>query len=247
MSVRVQAIVAGVLFAAGLTGCAAPLPPPQTRSVIVYTGERILPSSERMAEVEAWLQPVVEDIGLNPTFLIRVIQEDVTRYPWDALDLVADTADVRVADAALDGETPYMIYAFLRLMQERDAVDEWIPEAEGLEGFQVEEAIVSRIADVWLLGRSVFDTQPFGPMDELLYAKEFGYLTDFLLATQGDRFTEAADQYREANPDKAVEFRDWFLRTFERDGPGYLRPAEADSTTAALARPARRGGSRAGL
>ncbi|MSR22124.1 MAG: hypothetical protein EXR92_01055 [Gemmatimonadetes bacterium] len=224
MPMRSGTTIAGVLLAAGLGACSSELPPPQTRSVIIYSGQRITADPERMGEVDAWLRPALEDIDVNPSFLIRMIQEDTTRYPWDALELVADTAEVKIARTALDAETPYMIYAYLRLRQERGTLEELVPEAVDLAGFALEKAIVNRVADVWLLGRSAFDTQPFGPVDEILYAREFGYLEDLLLATQAARFPEAVEEYRERNPGKEVEFRDWFLRTFERDGPGYLRP-----------------------
>lgn len=229
MDRRSRSTVAGTLLAAVLAACSGELPPPQTRSVIIYSGQRIMASPERMSEVESWLRPALDDIEVNPGFLIRMIEEDAARYPWDAMVIMGDTADVRIAAAAPDSETPYMIYAHLQLMKERGELDEWMPEAADLDGFKLEEAIVSRIADVWLLGRSVFDTQPFGPMDEVLYAKEFGYLEDFLLATQGNRFPETLEEYRESVPEQAQEFRDWFVRTFEREGPGYVpQPGEAD-------------------
>jgi hypothetical protein len=232
MDRRARSAVIGVFCVGVAAGCAGELPPPQTRSVIIYSGERIMASPERMAEVEAWLRPQLEEIELNPDFLIRVIQEDLARYPWDALEVVADTADIRIASSALDAETPYMIYAHLRLMQERGTLAEWVPEAEDAGAYETEEAIVSRVADVWLLGRSVFDTQPFGPMDELLYAKEFGYLEDFLLATQADRFPEALEDYREGNPENEEVFRNWFGQTFEREGPGFLpQPGDAPEET----------------
>jgi hypothetical protein len=227
----------GALFVVAGVACSSELPPPQTRSVIIYSGERILPTSERMGEVETWLRPVLENIELDPSFLIRTIEEDAARYPWDALDLVADTADIRVADAALDADTPYLIYAFLRLMQERGTLDEWMPEAAELSGFELEQAIVSRVSDVWLLGRSVFDTQPFGPMDEILYSKEFGFLEEFLLATQASRFPAAVEAHLARSPERTAAFREWLLRTFEREGPGFLQPSgEAEQSASAVGR-----------
>ncbi len=212
----------GVLLLPLLAACAGELPPPQTRPIILYSGERIRADAERMLEIERWMRPQLDDIEFNPSFLIRVMQEDVSRYPWDTLDVEGDTADIRIQVAAPDAETPYLIYAHYRLMQERGELEEWLPDAEGLEGFEAEREILRRVADVWLLGRAVFDTHPYGPLDELLWAHEFGYLDDFILATQGERFATAAEEYRSRNPGREAEFRSWFERTFEREEPGFV-------------------------
>jgi hypothetical protein len=222
MSVPVRVLMATTLLASAGVACAGELPPPNTRPIIIFSGERIQPDPQRMAEVERWMRPQLEDIEFNPNFLIRVLQESVSRYPWSTLDLEGDTADIRIAASASDAETPYMIYAHFRLMQEQGALEEWLPEAEGEEGVGIELAILNRVSDVWLLGRSVFDTQPFGPLDELLWSNEAGYLEDFVYATQGDRFEEAGAAFRAANPDREEAFRSWFQRTFERDGPGFM-------------------------
>jgi len=213
--------MAGVLVLA-LSGCSGELPPPQTRGIIIYSGERLQTTPERMAEVERWLRPQLEHIDTSRAFLIRLVEEDAFRYPWDTLEIEGDTASVRLASTALDAETPYLIYAHLRLIEAQGTLEEWAPEAEGLEGFEAERAILERVSDVWLLGRAAFDTHPFGPMDELLYANENGYLEDYIFATQGHRFPAAEQSYREANPEREAEFREWMLRTFEREGPGFL-------------------------
>jgi hypothetical protein len=174
-----------------------------------------------MAEVDQWVFQELEEIEYDPSFLIRMALEDLARYPWDTLDLMGDTADIRLAAGASDAETPYQIYAHLRLIQGRGELTEWVPEAEGLTGFDVERAILRRVADVWLLGRTVYDTQPFGPLDELLWAHESGYLEDLIFATQGDRFPEAKADHAAGEPGREEAFRSWFRRTFERDGPGF--------------------------
>jgi hypothetical protein len=216
--------LAGVL-ALAFSGCSGELPPPQTRGIIIYSGERIQTTPERMAEVERWLRPQLEHIDTSRDFLIRLVEEDGFRYPWDTLEIEGDTASVRIATTALDAETPYLIYAHLRLLEEEGRLEEWAPEAEGLEGFEAERAILTRVSDVWLLGRAAFDTHPYGPMDELLYANEFGYLEDFIFATQGDRFRTEEQSYREENPEREEEFRAWMLETFERELPGFLAEA----------------------
>jgi len=209
--------------------CAGELPPPQTRPIIVYTGERIQADPDRMVEIERWMRPQLDDIEFNPGFLIRVVQEDVARYPWSTLDLAGDTADIRIAAAAPDAETPLLIYAHLRLMQEKGELENWISDWEGGDAFETERRILIQVSDVWLLGRSVFDTHPYGPLDELLWAREFGYLDDYILATQSERFPEVAEERRSRNPEREGEFRAWMERTFERDEPGFMNRAREEA------------------
>jgi hypothetical protein len=175
-----------------------------------------------MSEVDQWVLKELEEIEYDPPFLIRLAFEDVARYPWDTLDLVGDTADVRLQAGATDAETPYQIYAHLRLVQDRGELAEWAPEADGLVGFEAEQAILRRVSDTWLLGRTVYDTQPYGPLDELLWAHEAGYLDDFMIATQGRRFPEEMAAYAATGGVQADTFRQWFERTFEREGPGFV-------------------------
>lgn len=220
----------GLLLVVILAACSTQLPLPTTRPIILYSGERLRAEPERMAEIEAWMRPQLFDIETNPDYLIRVIREDQARYPWDTVDLVADTADIRLQEGASDAETPFLIYAHLRLMQEQGALAEWAPETEGLDAFETERALLERVSDIWLLGRTVYDTQPFGPLDELLWAREAGYLEDFLVSTQGERFPAARERYAEAEPGRAEAFRDWFERTFERDGPGFVSTGDGEGT-----------------
>lgn len=230
MKTPLRGPLVGLLLVSVLAGCSTQIPPPQTRPIILYSGERLRAEPEEMLAVEEWMRPQLFEIETNPDFLIRVIREDVARYPWDTLDLVADTADIRLQDGASDAETPFLIYAHLRLMDSRGELAQWAPETEELDGLAVELALLDRIADIWLLGRTVYDTQPFGPMDELLWARESGYLEDFLVATQGDRFPEARARYVARGPERASEFQAWFERVFEREGPGFL-PSSEDVAT----------------
>lgn len=213
-----------ILLLPTLGACAGQIPLPEPRSIVVYSGERIMPDRNRMAEIEQWLTPELERINLDPDFLIRLSPVLQSGYPWDSLEITGDTADLRLAATAPDGETPFLVYGYLRLMDEWDTLEEVLPEAIGLSGYEVEKAIVQRVAEVWLLGRSVFDTQPFAPLDELIYATQAGHLDDFILATQGERFAETADAYRVENPGSEAAFRSWFERTFGVDGPQFIRP-----------------------
>ena len=222
---RVPCLALSLLLAA----CASQVPAIMPRSIVVYSGERIRPESARMEEVEAWLTPELDRINLDPAFLIRLsaVQEEV--YPWDGLEIVADTADLVLTDTGADAETPFLIYGYLRLMDARGLLVEAYPGTEGLTGYALERAILERVAEVWLLGRSVFDTQPYAPLDELVYAREFGFLDEFIFATQPDRFPDEQDAHRTENPAREEEFRTWFRNTFGSDGPRFIRLPDGSS------------------
>lgn len=217
-----------------LTACGSTQITPQARSVVILSGERIPPDSDRMAEVERWLRPQLEEIERNPTFLISLRRQNTPVYPWDSLEIQGDTARIYLQDTAVDSETAFLLYAHFRFLEVRgeEAILPWLPEAESQTGYQVERAILRRIADVWLFGRSVFDTQAHEPLEELLYSAENGFLDDFLVATQGERFPEDASRWRAENPEREAAFRAWFRQAFEREGPGFVRRTAADSASA---------------
>jgi hypothetical protein len=176
-----------------------------------------------MAEVEAWLRPQLDHIGTSRRFLIRVVPVNLIRYPWDSIEFEGtDVVEVEIADVAPDAETPFLIYSHLRFLQEQGGIEEWAPELVGLDGFELEKGILSRVSDVWLLGRSAFDTEPFGPMDELMYAREHGFLDDLILTTQRERFPTEAEPYWTGEQVRLLEFVAWLERTFERDQPGFI-------------------------
>jgi hypothetical protein len=221
-----------LLGIATLAACAGTPPLPQTRSVITMTGERVQADPEAMVEVDRWLRPQLFEIERNPD-MVRLLQEDRPLYPWQTLEILDETAQLTVQRGQGDAETPFQLYAHFRLMAETGGLAPWLPEAvpgagedgvEGpvAEGFELERMILRRISDVWLLGRAVFDTTPYGPLDELLYATEAGFLDEFILTTQRDRFEAEAVAHFEANPERAEAFRAWFIRVFERPGPGFM-------------------------
>jgi len=224
-------LVGGILGLMVLAACGAGEPAvPQTRTVIVYTGERIQVDGERMLGVQQWLRRQLEHIDRDPSFLIRINRQSDPAYPWTTTELVGDTAVTAFERAAVEAEPPFLIYAHLRLIAERSELAEWLPAAEEdptLAGLDLEAAILERVSDVWLLGRSVFDTQAHGPLDELLYANERGFLREFILATQPDRFEDELEAFTRENPDWEENLQDFFQRTFERDGPGYLLDPDA--------------------
>jgi hypothetical protein len=226
-----------------LAACGGQAPLPQPRNVIVFSGERIQADPARMQEVERWLRPQLEEIHNNPSFAIRLTRQTEAAYPWDTFGMAGDTVMLRMERAAVDVDTPHLIYGHLRLAASRDELNLWLQGVEAddpqPEGFEQERLILDQVADVWLLGRSVFDTQAYGPLDELLYARERGKLEEFILATQGDRFPEQRDRFSEENPEWEEELRAFFQQTFERDGPGFLPSEPAEETPATSQEPGR--------
>jgi len=211
-----------LLLSLALGGCGGGSTVLKPRSIVNFTGERILADPEAMAQVEIWLRPQLEDIERNPSFLIRMLRENQPLYPWSRFRVLADTAQLALENNVQDAETPFLVYAHLRLMATRDELGRWLPGSEGLQGLELERAMQERIADLWLLGRSVFDTQAHGPLDEILYAREAGFLNEFILLTQPQRFEAERADYFAARPEREEAFREWFRRVFEADGPRYL-------------------------
>lgn len=208
-----------VLLLPFLGACSGPqLPTP--RPLVIHSGARLTVDAERMAEVDAWVTEAVETITEDPTFLIEGIPADDAGYPWEAMTLAPDTARIQLESTAPDSWTPYRVYAFLHLMADDERLDEWLPDAVAATGYELERAIVERVADTWLYGRTVWDTAPFQLLDELIYAREDGYLDAFLLTLRSEEFPEAREEWLAANPNGMAEYAAWFRETFGGSPPG---------------------------
>lgn len=202
-------------------GGGSSLPPP--RSIILFTGVRIQADADRMEEVDRWVEPQLDEVRRARSFVIRTLRVERAEYPWQSMEVGRDTARIFVQQVAPDTETPFAVYAHFHMMALRGNLDPWLPEAADAEGFELERAILERIADLWLYGRSVYNVPPYGPLDELLYASEYGFLEEFILAAQtDDRFSELRAARLEEEPERWEAFEEWFQDTFERDGPGYI-------------------------
>jgi hypothetical protein len=231
-----------LLLSLTLGGCGGGSTTLKPRSIVNFTGARIQADPEAMAQVELWLRPQLEDIERNPSFLIRMLRENQPLYPWSRLRMLADTAQLALENNVQDAETPFLVYAHLRLMATREELERWLPGSDGLEGLALERAMQDRVADLWLLGRSVFDTQAHGPLDEMLYAREAGFLEEFILLTQPRRFETERATYFAERPDREAAFREWFQRVFEADGPRYVASVDEGSPTETPGEPPLTGG-----
>lgn len=209
------------VIALAAAGCAAGEPfLRDPRRLVIYTGERLAPTRERMVEIDAWVREQEDSIRDDPSFWIIAEVLDEPAYPWEALEInePADTAWLGLPRRDVYGA--YRIYAHLYLMAAQDRLDRWLPEAEDGTPFEIERAILARVSDTWLHQRSIYDVRAYDLLEELLYSNENGYLDAYILTARPDAFVEARRAWLAENPDARDEFVAWFRRAFERDPPG---------------------------
>jgi len=219
---RAGAILVG---AALLAGCGSAKPSiPEPRPIINYSGARIRVTKERMQAINDWVLREQDNIERDPGFMVITDMAVDEVYPWDGLRFAgSDTVRLRVDPRAADARVVFEIYGHLHLMARMGRQEEWLPEAPTATGYDLERAVLARASDAWLLGRTVFGTQPYAPLDELIYAKENGYLDAFIFTARPEEFAEARADWARAKPGEAEAYRTWFVQTFNREPPG-LRP-----------------------
>lgn len=212
----------GVLGLMTLTAACATegssIPPP--RPIIIHSGARIRADHERMQEVNEWVVREETNIEEDPSFWVITTPTLDEVFPWDGLHLSNDSVTIQMPLGGRDALLVYQIYGHLHLMVVLGRQEEWLPEAPDAVGYDLERAILARCADAWILGRTVWDTQPFGPMDELAYASERGYLEAFIFTARPDEFAASRTEWARANPGEMERYRDWFIDTFSREPPG---------------------------
>jgi hypothetical protein len=218
---------AGTLLAASvlLAGCASAKPTiPDPRPIINFSGARIRVDKERMQTVNDWVVREQDNITQDPGFMVETGMAVDEVYPWQGIQFAgADTVKLRLDPRASDARVVFEIYGHLHLMARMGRQEEWLPEAPTATGYELERAILARVSDAWLLGRTVFDTQPYPPLDELIYSKENGYLDAFIFTARPDEFAEARAGWARSKPGEAEAYRQWFVQAFSREPPG-LRP-----------------------
>ena len=194
---------------------------PNPRRLVILSGERLAPTKARMEEVDAWIRPQMDSIELDPSFMIYTNAQEGPVYPWERLDVneQGDTASIS-AQGRPGVFGPYTLYAHFHLMKAQNRLDQWLPEAAGGTDFEIERAILARVADAWLYQRAIFDAAPYGILDELTYAKENGFLEEFILIARPDAFVEARREWLAENPEGRDAYLAWFQSAFERDPPG---------------------------
>jgi len=230
-------IVLCAVVTGGVGACGGQSELPSPRPLIVHSGARITPNPQRMKEIDGWVPPQLTDIREDPSFLVRTLPRDARIYPWEGLSIAGDTANVEMQGGVPEARVPYMIYAHLHLMRRRGELSEWLPEEKaGAEGFELERTFLERTSDAWLYGRSVWDAPPHEVMDELMYARENGFLAAMIFTARPEDFPEARQAWVEENPGGIEEYRQWFVETFDREPPG-LREESARRPVEASGRP----------
>lgn len=220
-SIRRLGLALGLLGATTLGACSVATPQiPAPRTIVIHSGARINADHDRMKEVNDWVTRQQRNIVEDPTFW--VIGEPATDevYVWEGMRVSNDSVWVRVDLRAPDTRLVHELYGHFHLMTALGRQAEWLPEAPDAVGYDLERAILKRCADAWVLGRTVFDTAPFGPLDELMYASEAGYLDAFIFTARPDEFASSRAEWARANPGQADAYREWFLDTFNREPPG---------------------------
>ena len=201
--------------------CATAAPEiPRPRPIVVHSGARIRADHERMKEVNEWVTREEANIRDDPSFWVITSSTIDEVFPWDGLHVSNDSVTVRLPLGGRDASLVYNIYAHLHLMVTMGRQEEWLPEAPDAVEYELERAILQRSADAWVLGRTVFDTQPFGPMDELAFASEGGFLDAFIFTARPDEFAASRAEWARAHPGEIERYRDWFIETFSREPPG---------------------------
>ncbi len=213
-------LIAGVL-AVGACATAYSLPAPRT--LVVRSGARLYADEGRLDEIDIWVRENLDNIALDPSFLMLEKRSVEATYPWEGLRISGDTAEVLVHAAAPEAVSFLFIYGHFHMMDRMNRLEEFLPEAVGAEGYGLERAILARLSDAWLYGRAVFDTPPYGPLDELLFANEGGYLDAFILTARPEEFEQERATWLGENPGREAAYTRWFLETFETQPPGRRR------------------------
>lgn len=209
----------------GVLGCGSgevKLPAP--RPIVITSGLRIRVDTARMDSIYAWLSKENQNIEEDPSFLVKSVPAARESMPWQTLSVVADTATFQYDRAHPDITTALNVYAHLHLLKKNGGLGQWLPQDSAKQGFDLERVIVGRMADAWLLGRAVFDAPAYGPLDELMYAKENGYLDAYLLTARPKEFPEVRAEWERTRSAELGAYRTWFKQTFGREPPGSETP-----------------------
>lgn len=214
-------VVVAALVSMAASACSRGQPElPAPRPIVIRSGARLFADPVRLKTIDAWFRPQQRNIQVDPSFMIEWVARDTPCYPWESLFLVADTAKIGVQRGFPDATQVFEIYAHYHLMKKMGRIGEFLPGGEDLEGFSLERAILARVSDAWLLGRSVYLAEAFDPLEELLYANENGYLDAMILTARGDEFKEDRQAWLREDPEGLERYRQWFVETFSKEPPG---------------------------
>lgn len=214
-------LLAAALAIPLITGCASGVGQlPEPRTLVLRSGARLtIDDMDRMRVIYDEVDRELRNIELDPTFLIGTRPDPRDLYPWETLDITGDTAWVNFNRTHPEVSQVYSIYAHLHLMRRMGRLDEWLPEVADAEGWPLEQAIMTRVAEAWLLGRALYDFTPYELMDELAWAVDAGWLDELLLTLRGNEFAEAKAAWLAEDPESQQAFATWYRETFGRAPP----------------------------
>lgn len=207
-----MALLPTLVFALVGTGCASGgVATPSPRPLINSQGTRLVVEHERMREIDVWVTDADVTIREDPSFVVEIRSVPEPAYPWETMAFAPDdTVKIAYEAPVPDIGTSYQIYAFLHQMRRMGRLVDWFPETAELEdGWPLERFIVEKVADSWLLGRTTYDTPPYDPLDDLIYAQEAGMLDALVLYSQGDQYPEAVEAFLDQNPEGFEDFEAW--------------------------------------
>lgn len=204
-----------------VAGCGTATPElPTPRPVIIHSGARVRADEVRLDSINAWVSREQENITNDPSFMVDSRRAGGEVYPWTDVEYGKDSVRIMVDPQYPDAVVPFEIYGHLHLMVRMGRQAEWLPEAPDATGFELERAILARVADAWLLARTVYGAAPYGPLDEIMYAHENGYLDAMIFTARPNKFVEARAEWARSHPDATKQYREWFEQTFNREPPG---------------------------
>jgi len=200
--------------------CAASYPLPPSRGLIPNAEARIHHNPAMMDSINMWRRPELQKIKGGPTVLSATGFSHGPRMPWEDFVIEGDAARLSLDGAVAEARPTYLVYAHLHLMHRMERLEEWLPDAVGLDGYELERAIVARTADVWFYGRSLYGWAPYLPLDELLFSSENGYLDAYLLTARAEEFAMERDAWLDESAGAQEAYRTWFRSAFETNPPG---------------------------
>jgi hypothetical protein len=220
--VRKPLVRLGLMAILAVMGACAGAAPalPRPRPIIIHSGARIRADHDEMKVVNEWVTAEQANISDDPSFWVITRNTISEVFPWEGMRVSNDSVTIQLPLGGGDASLVYQLYGHMHLMSTMGRQALWVPTAASAVGYELEREISSRAADAWILGRTVFDTQPFGPLDELAYAKEAGFLDAFIFTARPGEFATSRAEWARQNPGRTDEYRDWFLDTFNTEPPG---------------------------
>lgn len=160
----------------------------------------------------------------DPRIHMRLAPGETSAYPWSVIVIEGDTVQLQVPRGYPDAEAAYGLYAYLQLLATQGRIEEALPDAAGAEGYELDRMMVERVADAWLLARAGLGLDPFPTLDELVVAREAGWLDAFLFVARPRAFRSAREAWMRENPGALEAYRSWFMDTMGEEPPGLRTP-----------------------